>query len=473
MLQSLGGMAGRSVHRHHHFEPDKVVLNLFESLSDKLSGAFARMTGKGRLSEQDIDEALREVRLSLLEADVDFKVTRNFVRTVKERALNENIFASLSPGQTVIRIVNEELVKILGGETVELVRGESPPTVIMLVGLQGVGKTTSAAKLARLLGEQDESVAIAACDLRRPAAIDQLVQLGTELGVPIYREDPQNSTAVQVAKNAVKEARRNNTHYLILDTSGRIAIDDELMSELAEIRDAVNPIETLLVVDAMTGQDAVRSGTEFQERINLTGIVMTKMDGDARGGAALSMRSVTGVPVKYIGISERPNGLEQYHPDRMASRILGMGDVQTLIEKAEEQFDMGQAAELEQKLRSQQFDLNDMLQQLQAFKKMGGMADILGMIPGMGSLKGRINPKDMDERRIVRVEAMIHSMTPSERANPKLINGSRRKRIADGSGTTASDVNQLLSQFRQMQKMMKKISSGKGRRAVMSMLEGR
>jgi len=466
-------MAGRSVHRHHHFEPDKVVLNLFESLSDKLSGAFARMTGKGRLSEQDIDEALREVRLSLLEADVDFKVTRNFVRTVKERALNENIFASLSPGQTVIRIVNEELVKILGGETVELVRGESPPTVIMLVGLQGVGKTTSAAKLARLLGEQDESVAIAACDLRRPAAIDQLVQLGTELGVPIYREDPQNSTAVQVAKNAVKEARRNNTHYLILDTSGRIAIDDELMSELAEIRDAVNPIETLLVVDAMTGQDAVRSGTEFQERINLTGIVMTKMDGDARGGAALSMRSVTGVPVKYIGISERPNGLEQYHPDRMASRILGMGDVQTLIEKAEEQFDMGQAAELEQKLRSQQFDLNDMLQQLQAFKKMGGMADILGMIPGMGSLKGRINPKDMDERRIVRVEAMIYSMTPGERANPKLINGSRRKRIADGSGTTASDVNQLLSQFRQMQKMMKKISSGKGRRAVMSMLEGR
>ena len=466
-------MAGRTIHRHHHFERDEVVPNLFESLSDKLSGAFARMTGKGRLSEQDIDEALREVRLSLLEADVDFKVTRNFVRTVKERAVNENIFASLSPGQTVIRIVNEELVKILGGETVELVRGEHPPTVIMLVGLQGVGKTTSAAKLARLLGEQDESVAIAACDLRRPAAIDQLVQLGTELGVPIYREDPQNSTAVQVAKNAVKEARHNNTHYLILDTSGRIAIDDELMSELAEIRDAVNPIETLLVVDAMTGQDAVRSGTEFQERINLTGIVMTKMDGDARGGAALSMRSVTGVPVKYIGISERPNGLEQYHPDRMASRILGMGDVQTLIEKAEEQFDMGQAAELEQKLRSQQFDLNDMLQQLQAFKKMGGMADILGMIPGMGSLKGRINPKDMDESRIVRVEAMIHSMTPGERANPKLINGSRRKRIADGSGTTASDVNQLLSQFRQMQKMMKKISSGKGRRAVMSMLEGR
>ncbi len=431
------------------------------------------MTGKGRLSEKDIDEALREVRLALLEADVDFKVARTFVRAVKERASDENIFASLTPGQSVIRVVNEELVNILGGEAVEIERGETPPTVIMLIGLQGVGKTTSAAKLARLLSEREESVAIAACDLRRPAAIDQLAQLGADIGVHVYREDPRESTPLQVAKNAVKEARRNNTHYLILDTSGRIAIDDELMRELEEIRDTVNPIESLLVVDAMTGQDAVRSGTEFQERIGLTGIIMTKMDGDARGGAALSMRSVTGVPIKYIGVSERPNGLEQYHPDRMASRILGMGDVQTLIEKAEEQFDTDQAAALEQKLRSQQFDLNDMLQQLQTFKKMGGMADILGMIPGMGSLRGRMDPKNMDESRITRVEAMIHSMTPGERANPKLINGSRRKRIADGSGTTASDVNQLLGQFRQMQKMMKKISSGKGRRAVMSMLEGR
>ncbi len=446
---------------------------MFESLSDKLNGAFSRMTGKGRLSEKDIDEALREVRLALLEADVDFKVTRTFVKAVKERAVEENLFASLSPGQSVIRIVNEELVKILGGDASELSRGETAPTVIMLVGLQGVGKTTSAAKLARWLKERDESVAIAACDLRRPAAIEQLMTLGDDLGVHVYHEDPQKSTPLKVAKNAVKEAQRNNTHYLILDTSGRIAIDDELMHELEEIRDEVNPIETILVVDAMTGQDAVRSGTEFQERIGLTGIIMTKMDGDARGGAALSMRSVTGVPIKFIGVSERPNGLEQYHPDRMASRILGMGDVQTLIEKAEEQFDTDQAAELEQKLRTQSFDLNDMLQQLQAFKKMGGMADIIGMIPGMGSLKGRMNPKDMDESRITRVEAMIHSMTAGERANPKLINGSRRKRIADGSGTTPTDVNQLLGQFRQMQKMMKKISSGKGKRAIMSMLEGR
>ena len=449
------------------------VLNLFESLSDKLNGAFARMTGKGRLSEKDIDKALREVRLALLEADVDFKVTRTFVRVVKERASDENLFASLTPGQSVVRIVNEELVNILGGDTEGLSRGENPPTVIMVVGLQGVGKTTSAAKLARWLGENDESVAIAACDLRRPAAIEQLVTLGDELGVQVYREDPQESTPLKVAKNAVKEAGRNNIHYLILDTSGRIAIDDELMHELEEIRDAVNPVETLLVVDAMTGQDAVRSGTEFQERIGLSGIIMTKMDGDARGGAALSMRSVTGVPIKFIGVSERLNGLEQYHPDRMASRILGMGDVQTLIEKAEEQFDTEQAAVLEQKMRSQGFDLNDMLQQLQTFKKMGGMASVLGMIPGMGSVKGRMDPKNMDEGRITKVEAMIHSMTPGERANPKLINGSRRKRIADGSGTTASDVNQLLGQFRQMQKMMKKISSGKGRRAVMSMLEGR
>ncbi|MFP6593947.1 MAG: signal recognition particle protein [Dehalococcoidia bacterium] len=446
---------------------------MFESLSDKLNGAFARMTGKGKLSEKDVDEALRDVRLALLEADVDFKVTRSFVRAVKDRATDENIFTSLTPGQSVVRIVNEELVKILGGEAEGLARGETPPTVIMLIGLQGVGKTTSAAKLARLLREQDETVTIAACDLRRPAAIEQLVQLGDDLGVHVYREDPQKSTPLKVALNAVKEAQRDNTHYLILDTSGRIAIDDELMQELEEIRDAVHPVESLLVVDAMTGQDAVRSGTEFKERIGLTGIIMTKMDGDARGGAALSMRSVTGVPIKFIGVSERPDGLERYHPDRMASRILGMGDVQTLIEKAEEQFDTDQAMELEQKLRTQSFDLNDMLQQLQAFKKMGGMANVLGMIPGMGSLKGRMNPKDMDESRITRVEAMIHSMTAAERANPKLINGSRRKRIADGSGTTATDVNQLLGQFRQMQKMMKKISSGKGRRAVMSMLEGR
>ncbi|MDA1256537.1 MAG: signal recognition particle protein [Chloroflexi bacterium] len=446
---------------------------MFESLSEKLNGAFSRLTGKGSLSEKDIDEALREVRLSLLEADVDFKVTRSFVSAVKERATQENLFASLTPGQTVVRIVNEELVNILGGEAVGLERGEHAPTVIMLVGLQGVGKTTAAAKLARWFNEQGESVALAACDLRRPAAIEQLVQLGDGLGVHVYREDPEKSTPLQVAKNAVKEAERNNTHYLILDTSGRIAIDDELMRELEEIRDATNPIENLLVVDAMTGQDAVRSGTEFQERIGLTGIIMTKMDGDARGGAALSMRSVTGVPIKFIGVSERPDGLEQFHPDRLASRILGMGDMQTLIEKAEQQFDVDQAEELERKLRSQQFDMNDMLQQLQTFKKMGGMADILGMIPGMGSLKGRMNPKDLDESRITRVEGIIHSMTPVERANPKLINGSRRKRIADGSGTTASDVNQLLGQFRQMQKMMKKISSGKGRRAVMSMLEGR
>ena len=446
---------------------------MFESLTEKLNGAFARLTGKGRLSEKDIDEALREVRLALLEADVDFKVTRSFVRAVKERAEAEGLFASLTPGQSVVRIVNEELVKILGGEAEGLSRGESPPTVIMLIGLQGVGKTTSAAKLARWFNEQGESVAIAACDLRRPAAIDQLVQLGDDLGIHVYREDPEKSTPLKVAVNAVKEAKRNGTHYLILDTSGRIAIDDELMRELEEIRDATNPIENLLVVDAMTGQDAVRSGTEFQERIGLTGIIMTKMDGDARGGAALSMRAVTGVPIKFIGVSERPDGLEPFYPDRLASRILGMGDMQTLIEKAELQFDSDEALELERKMRSKQFDMNDMLQQLQAFKKMGGMANILGMIPGMGSLKGRMNPNDLDESRITRVEAMIHSMTPGERINPKLINGSRRKRIANGSGTTASDVNQLLGQFRQMQKMMKRMTSGKGRRAVMSMLEGR
>lgn len=446
---------------------------MFESLSEKLNGAFARLTGKGRLSEKDVDQALREVRLALLEADVDFKVARAFVAAVRERAAEENIFASLTPGQTVVRIVGEELVRILGGEAAGLERGEKPPTVIMLVGLQGVGKTTTAAKLALRLRRDGESVMMAACDLQRPAAVEQLAQLGKELDLPVYREDPDSSTPRRVAENAVRLAQREDTHYLILDTAGRLAIDEALMAELDEIRQVTAPVETLLVVDAMTGQDAVRSGTEFHERVGLTGIIMTKMDGDARGGAALSMRSVTGVPIKFIGVSERPDGLEAYHPDRLASRILGMGDVQTLIEKAQVEFDTEQAEELEKKLLRAQFDMTDMLQQLQAVKKMGSMADIIGMIPGMGGLRGRVNPGDIDEGRIKRVEAIIQSMTAGERANPKSINGSRRKRIADGSGTSPSEVNQLLRQFAQMQKMMHRLASGKGRRALMAMLEGR
>jgi signal recognition particle subunit SRP54 len=445
---------------------------MFESLSDKLGGVFGKLTNSGKLSEKDIDAALREVRLALLEADVDFKVARQFVKNVKERADGDKVYASLTPGQSVIRIVREELANILGGETVEISRADKPPSVIMLVGLQGAGKTTLAAKLALWLRKQKHPVMMAACDLQRPAAVDQLKQLGKQLDLTVYSEDPSSSTPVNVAKAAYKKAADEGIHYLILDTAGRLAIDDALMGELEEIRDATSPVETLLVLDAMTGQDAVRSGGEFNDRIGVTGMVLTKMDGDARGGAALSMRSATGVPIKFIGVGERPDQFEVYHPDRIASRILGMGDVESLIEKAEVQFDTEEAAALEQKLKKNQFDLNDMLQQFQNIKKMGSMTDILGMIPGMGSLRGKFNPKDIDESQMARVEAIIHSMTMGERENPTIINGSRRLRIANGSGTTTTQVNQLLNQFKQMQKMMKKISGPGGKRALMNMLKG-
>ena len=445
---------------------------MFESLSDKLGGVFGKLTNSGKLSEKDIDAALREVRLALLEADVDFKVARQFVKNVKERADGDKVYSSLTPGQSVIRIVQEELALILGGETVEISRADKPPSVIMLVGLQGAGKTTLAAKLALWLRKQKHPVMMAACDLQRPAAVDQLKQLGKQLDLSVYFEEPSNSTPVKVAKAAYKKAAEEGIHYLILDTAGRLAIDDALMGELEEIRDATSPVETLLVLDAMTGQDAVRSGGEFNERIGVTGMVLTKMDGDARGGAALSMRSATGVPIKFIGVGERPDQFEVYHPDRIASRILGMGDVESLIEKAEFQFDTEEVAALEQKIKKNQFDLNDMLQQFQNIKKMGSMTDILGMIPGMGSLRGKFNPKDIDENQMDRVEAIIHSMTMFERENPTSINGSRRLRIANGSGTTTTQVNQLLNQFKQMQKMMKKMSGPGGKRALMNMLKG-
>ena len=442
---------------------------MFESLSDKLTGVFGKLSSRGKLSEADIDAALREVRMALLEADVDFKVARQFVKDVKEQAQDEKVFASLTPGQTVIKIVQEELIKILGGENEPLNRGERPPTVILLVGLQGAGKTTAASKLALKLKKENQSVMMAACDLQRPAAVDQLVTLGQQVGVPVYTEEPGKSTPVQVAKNAMKKAAQDNTFYLILDTAGRLAIDDDLMNELEDIRDATNPIETLLIVDAMTGQDAVRSGSEFNERIGITGIIMTKMDGDARGGAALSMRSVAGVPIKFIGVGERSDALEDYYPDRLASRILGMGDVQSLIEKAQEQYDEDQAAEMEKRMRKAEFDLNDMLQQFQTLKKMGPLSDVMGMIPGMGAMRGKVNPKDIDERKMAQVEAIILSMTPDERANPAIIKGSRRRRISEGSGTSPAQVNQLLNQHRQMQQVMKRFFKGGKKRALMGM----
>ena len=446
---------------------------MFETLSDRLTSALGTLTGKGRLSEKDIESALRQVRMALLEADVDFKVARSFVSKIREEAHGEEVIKSLTPGQTVVKIVQDNLVDILGGESAELQRGETLPSTIMLVGLQGAGKTTAAAKLAlHIRREWKQDVMLAACDLQRPAAVEQLVTLGKQVGVPVHNENPRKSTPLKVAKNALDRAKRERTHWLILDTAGRLAVDDELMSELEKIKSQVNPIETFLVVDAMTGQDAVNSGSEFNRRIGLTGMLLTKMEGDARGGAALSMKSVTGIPVKFVGIGERPEQFEAFHPERMAQRILGMGDVTTLIEKAQREIDQDEATRLEQRLRRNEFDLNDMLEQFRSIRRMGPLSEVLGMIPGFNAVRGANTLKNVDERRMSQVEAIILSMTPQERSNPKLLNGSRRRRVASGSGTSPSQVNQLLGQYRQMQKMMKRISGPGGERSLQNMMRG-
>ena len=445
---------------------------MFETLSERLTSALGTLTGKGRLSEKDIEAALRQVRMALLEADVDFKVARSFVSKIREEAQGEAVLKSLTPGQTVVKIVQDNLVEILGGENAQLQRDDSPPSVIMLVGLQGAGKTTAAAKLAlHIRREWKQDVMIAACDLQRPAAVEQVVTLGRQINVPVYSEDVRKSSPIKVAKNALDRSKRDDTRWLILDTAGRLAIDDDLMKELEQVKSAVDPIETFLVVDAMTGQDAVNSGSEFNRRIGLTGMLLTKMDGDARGGAALSMKSVTGLPVKFVGVGERPEQLEAFHPERMAQRILGMGDVTTLIEKAQRQIDEDEAKRLEQRLRRNEFDLNDMLEQFHAVRRMGPLSDVLGMIPGLGGMMSN-RMQNVDEKRMSQVEAIILSMTPQERANPRILNGSRRRRVANGSGTSPSQVNQLLGQYRQMQKMMKRISGPGGERALQNMMRG-
>ncbi len=432
---------------------------MFEALSEKLTGVFQRLGNKGRLTEKDVDDALREVRMALLEADVNFRVARDFVGKIRERALQEDLLHSLSPAQQVIKITNEELISILGGDTSRLEQSPQRPSVVLMVGLNGAGKTTAAAKLARQMKLSGQSPVLVAADLQRPAAIEQLETLGKQIDVSVYQDGTIGPTP-KVAKDGVKRASDLNAAWAIVDTAGRFQIDDELMSELEDVKRAVSPIETLLVVDAMTGQDAVQAAQEFHERIGLTGLILTKMDGDARGGAALSITSVTGVPIKYIGTGERVEALEQFHPDRLASRILGMGDMLSLIEKAQETFDEDQAAEMERKIRQATFDLEDFLGQLQQLKKMGPMTQILDMIPGMSAMKGRINPDELDESHLKKIEAIIYSMTPDERHRPEMIGGSRRKRIARGSGTTAQDINQLLNQFRQMQKLMKQMSGG-------------
>ena len=442
---------------------------MFENLTDKLTGIFNRLSGKGRLTEKDIDDALGQVRRSLLEADVNFRVARDFVAKVKERSLGADVLESLTPGQQVVKIVHEELTNILTGGDHRLLPASQLPSVLMLVGLQGSGKTTTAAKLALQLRRQGHTSLLVAADLRRPAAISQLETLGRQLDVPVYSADPKTATVAQVVRAGVDRARQQGITWAIIDTGGRLHIDDELMEELEEVKSAVAPHETLLVVDAMTGQDAVNAAEEFHRRVGLTGLVMTKMDGDARGGAALSVTRVTGVPIKFMGVGERSDGLEAYHPDRLASRILAMGDVLTLIEKAQEATDEKQAKELERKFRQASFDLEDFLQQIQSVKKMGSLSQIMEMIPGVNRLS-RDLPTEFDDDQVKRVEAIIYSMTAAERRRPEIINGSRRRRIARGSGTTPQDINRLLNQFKQTQKLMRQFSRTRNPRGLMNML---
>ena len=432
---------------------------MFDQLSDRLQATLSDVRSRGKLSEDDIDRAMREIRLALLEADVNFKVVKGFTSRVKERSLGADVTESLDPGQQVVKIVNEELTALMGGSGRDLGFAQSGLTVVLMAGLQGSGKTTAAAKLARHLREQGKDIALAACDVYRPAAVDQLVTVGKRAGATVY-EQGTDRDPVEIAEWAVGRAKAENRDVLIIDTAGRLHVDAELMDELARIRKRTRPHDVLLVVDAMTGQDAVGVAESFADAAEFDGVVMTKLDGDARGGAALSVKAVTGKPIIYASTGEKLEEFERFHPDRMAGRILGMGDVLSLIEKAEKQVDEQQAADLQEKLRKQQFTLEDFLQQMRQVRRMGPHGNIVGMLPGMGSLK-QLKNADVDERELDRVEAIILSMTPAERENPALINGSRRKRIAIGSGTRVQAVNQLVKQFDQVSKLMKQVASGK------------
>jgi signal recognition particle subunit SRP54 len=428
----------------------------FEGLSDKLQNIFKNLRGKGKLSEKDVEQAAREVRLALLEADVNYKVVKEFIAGVKERAVGNEVMESLTPGQQVIKIVHEEMTKLMGGSASNIMAASKPPTVIMMVGLQGSGKTTSAGKLARLLKKQGRNPLLAACDIYRPAAIKQLQVLGEQLEIPVFSMGEQNP--VDIARAAKSHAESKGFDTVILDTAGRLHIDEGLMEELAQIKAASKPHEILLVVDAMTGQDAVNVAESFNRLLGLDGIVLTKLDGDTRGGAALSVKAVTGKPIKFAGMGEKLDALEPFHPERMASRILGMGDVLTLIEKAQASFDAKKATELQQKLRKNEFTLDDFLGQFQEMKKMGSISEIMGMFPGMGKLKGFKNA-EIDEKDLRHTEAIIRSMTKDERRKPEIINGSRRRRIARGSGTSVQEVNKLLKQFAQTQTMLKQVTA--------------
>ena len=434
---------------------------MLESLTEKLVNAFKRFRNKGKLSEADVREGMREVKRALLEADVNFKVVRDFISEVTERAVGQEVLESLLPAQQIVKIVNEELIKLMGSEAAKLEISSKPPTVVMMAGLQGAGKTTHAAKIAKLMKSKGKNPLLVACDVYRPAAIDQLKIVGEAAGIPVFSLGNKVSP-VAIAKAGVEHAKKNGYDMVFLDTAGRLHVDEELMEELEKIRDTVEPTEILLVVDAMLGQDAVNVAKTFNERLELTGVVLTKLDGDTRGGAALSVRYVTGKPIKFIGTGEKLDMIEQVHPDRMASRILGMGDVLSLIEKAEAAYDAKTAAEMEKKLREQTFTLEDFLLQLRQLKKMGNLEQILGMMPGVNA--SALKDANIDEKQTAKTEAIVLSMTKQERMDPSVIGGSRRRRIAKGSGTMVEDVNRLLKQFDQMKKLMKQFSGKRGMR---------
>ena len=438
---------------------------MFQNLTEKLANAFKKFRNKGKLTEADVKEGMREVKLALLEADVNFKVVKEFVKSVTERAVGSEVLESLLPAQQIVKIVNEELIKLMGGEAPKINISPKPPTVIMMVGLQGAGKTTHAGKIASMYKKKSKNPLLVACDVYRPAAVDQLKIVGESVGIPVFSMGTKISP-VEIAKAGVEHAKKNGHDMVIVDTAGRLHIDEELMTELVNIKGSVDPSEILLVVDAMTGQDAVNVAKSFNDLLDITGVVMTKMDGDTRGGAALSVKYITGKPIKFIGTGEKLDAIELFHPDRMASRILGMGDILSLIEKAEAAYDEKNAKELEKKMREQTFSLEDFLVQMRQLKKMGNLDQLIGMMPGMNA--GALKDAQLDEKQMDRIEAIILSMTREERVKPELINGSRRKRIAKGSGTSVEDVNKLLRQFEQMKKMMKQFS-GMGKRGMRGM----
>jgi len=439
-------------------------VKMFENLTQKLENAFKKLRGQGKLTPQNIEEALREVRRALLDADVNYKVAKQFIADVQARAIGQEVLSSITPGQLIVKIVNDEMVKLLGISHADIAQAPFPPTIILVAGLQGSGKTTFCAKLAYYLKSKGRLPLLVAADIHRPAAIDQLETLGTQIQVPVFAM--RGSDAVTIANSSVDHARKNVRDVVIIDTAGRLHIDEEMMKEVESVRDAVHPHETLFVVDAMTGQDAVNVAKVFHDRLHFDGIVMTKMDGDSRGGAALSIRAVVGKPIKFIGVGEKIEALEPFYPDRIASRILGMGDIVTLVEKAQEQFDEKKAEKLEEKLRRAQFTFEDFLEQLHEIKKMGPLSQVIGMIPGMNKIPANVT---VDDKSLVRIEAIIQSMTKEERQRPGIINGSRRRRIAQGSGTTVQEVNRLLKQFEEMQKMMKKFGKGSMKRAFRGM----